>query len=119
MNTTDAKRVLETARRGRDQLLALDAPERCLLRGDAWIFGPEAQYETHGDVSHVVFPCGISVGADNDRLLRYYGAADTSIAVAQGSVRAILRWLDVHGHPDCGGRTGESRTDLEDLEPAP
>jgi predicted GH43/DUF377 family glycosyl hydrolase len=27
----------------------------------------------------------------------YYGAADTCIALARGSIRAILEWLDAHG----------------------
>src|SRR5947199_279003 len=31
-------------------LFALENPERCLARGDSWIFGPEALYEREGDV---------------------------------------------------------------------
>lgn len=78
-------------------LLALDKPEHCLLRGDAWIFGPEAPYECQGDVSHVVFPCGYTLGADGDTINLYYGASDTSIGLATGSIRQLLRWLDEHG----------------------
>src|SRR5512133_2597700 len=29
-------------------LFAIDNPDRCLTRGDSWIFGPEAPYETTG-----------------------------------------------------------------------
>jgi predicted GH43/DUF377 family glycosyl hydrolase len=47
-----------------------------------------------------VFPCGATVGADDDTLMLYYGAADTSIAVARGSVRALLAWLDANGTQD-------------------
>jgi predicted GH43/DUF377 family glycosyl hydrolase len=83
-------------------LLDRENPEQCLLRGDAWIFGPEAPYETRGDVDHVVFPCGTTVGDDGDTLMMYYGAADTCIGVAQASIREILEWLDVHGEPDHG-----------------
>ena len=36
------------------------------LRGDAWIFGPEAPYERDGDVGNVAFPCGYTIGADGD-----------------------------------------------------
>ena len=79
-------------------LFALDEPARCLLRGDSWIFGPEAPYERGGDVSNVTFPCGYTLGADGDTIDLYYGAADTSIALASGSVRQLLRWLDQHGH---------------------
>jgi predicted GH43/DUF377 family glycosyl hydrolase len=44
-----------------------------------------------------VFPCGYTVGPDGDTLNIYYGAADTVIALAQGSVRALLAWLDENG----------------------
>ena len=77
-------------------LLALDQPERCLVRGDSWIFGPEADYERKGDVDNVTFPCGYTVGPDGDTLRLYYGAADTCVALAIGSIREILSWLDEH-----------------------
>lgn len=77
-------------------LFDLDAPERCLKRADEWIFGPETPYERHGDVDNVVFPCGQTIAADGDALSLYYGAADTSIAVATGSIRAMLGWLAEH-----------------------
>ena len=44
-------------------LFDLQAPERCLKRGDEWIFGPQEVYEQRGDVDNVVFPCGIHDGA--------------------------------------------------------
>jgi predicted GH43/DUF377 family glycosyl hydrolase len=75
-------------------LFDLDEPDKLLLRGDEWIFGPEAPYETRGDVAYVTFPCGTTVGADGDTLNLYYGAADTCIALATGSIRGILGWLD-------------------------
>ncbi len=81
-------------------LLDREDPAQCLRRGDAWIFGPEAPYEMRGDVDHVVFPCGTTLGADGDTILMYYGAADTCIAVAQGTVRAILQWLEANGKQD-------------------
>jgi len=74
-----------------------DNPEICLLRGQPWIFGPEAQYEVTGDVSHVVFPTGYTVGADGDTINIYYGAADTSICLASGSINQMLDWLDRNG----------------------
>lgn len=79
-------------------MLALDKPERCLLRGDSWIFGPEATYEREGDVNNVTFPCGNTIGTDGDTLQLYYGAADSSVALAHGSIRGILSWLDREGH---------------------
>ena len=78
-------------------LLALDQPDRCLSRGDSWIFAPEAPYEREGDVGYVAFPCGYTLGADGDAINLYYGAADTCVALATGSVSQLLRWLDEHG----------------------
>jgi predicted GH43/DUF377 family glycosyl hydrolase len=77
-------------------LFDLHAPEVCLKRSDEWIFGPEEPYERHGDVDNVVFPCGYTIAPDGDTIHLYYGAADTSIALASGSIRAILEWLERH-----------------------
>ena len=74
-------------------LFAKDEPDRCIARGDSWIFGPDAPYERVGDVGNVVFPCGVTLADDGDTLRLYYGAADTSIALATGSVNALLTWL--------------------------
>lgn len=80
-------------------LFDLHAPERCLLRGDGWVFGPEAEYERFGDVNNVVFPCGYTVDPDGDTINLYYGCADTCIALATGSIRSLLSWLDRNGKP--------------------
>ena len=78
-------------------LLDLERPERCLLRGDRWVFGPETEYELLGDVGNVVFPCGQTIGPDGDTLNLYYGGADTCMALATGSIRALLNWLHKYG----------------------
>ena len=83
-------------------LFELEQPDVCLARGDSWIFAPEEPYERQGDVGNVVFPCGLTLGDDGDTIYLYYGAADTCIAVAQGSVRALLTWLSANGKV-CGG----------------
>ncbi len=77
-------------------LFALDEPACCLARGDSWVLGPEAEYERAGDVPNVVFPCGYTIGDDGDSVNLYYGASDTSIALASGSIRELLLWLDDH-----------------------
>jgi predicted GH43/DUF377 family glycosyl hydrolase len=79
-------------------LFELAKPDVCLARGDSWIFGPETAYERQGDVPNAVFPCGITVGNDGDTIFIYYGAADTSIAVATASVRELLGWLAKNGN---------------------
>jgi len=77
-------------------LFELTRPEVCLQRGDSWMFGPEANYECGGDVSGVVFPCGQTIGADGDTINLYYGAADSCMALATGSIKACLSWLDAN-----------------------
>jgi predicted GH43/DUF377 family glycosyl hydrolase len=89
-------------------LFELENPEKCLLRGDSWIFGPEAEYERHGDVDDVVFPCGYTLDADGDTLNIYYGAADCAIALARASVHSLLDWLDANA-------TYERRQRAQDL----
>ena len=80
-------------------LFDLHTPEKCVLRGDKWVFGPEEPYEREGDVGNVVFPCGYTVAPDGDTVHLYYGAADTCIALATGSIRHLLDWLERHGQP--------------------
>lgn len=79
-------------------LFDLEDPEKCIVRGDSWMFGPEADYERLGDVQDVVFPCGYTIAPDRDTINLYYGAADSSIALAHGSIAKLLTWLDANGH---------------------
>jgi predicted GH43/DUF377 family glycosyl hydrolase len=78
-------------------------PERCLLRGDTWVFGPEEAYERTGDVGNVAFPCGVTVADDGDSLHMYYGGADSCIALATASIRVLLDWLHEDGRPPSEG----------------
>ena len=64
------------------------------------MFGPETDYERRGDVQDVVFPCGYTIAPDGDTINLYYGAADSSVALAHGSIQKLLTWLDGHGHAD-------------------
>ena len=84
-------------------LFDLDTAQRCLLRGDEWVFGPETAYEREGDVGYVAFSCGYTLDDDGDGVNLYYGAADSTIAVAKGSVRAMLAWLDERGDTKLDG----------------
>jgi len=74
-----------------------ETAQKCLLRGDAWVFGPETPYEREGDVGYVAFSCGYTIDDDGDGLNLYYGAADSTIAVAHGRISRLLAWLDEHG----------------------
>lgn len=78
-------------------LFALDTPERCIRRSREWFFAPEELYERAGDVGNVVFPCGYTIAPDGDGVNLYYGAADTSIALATGKISEMLDWLETDG----------------------
>jgi predicted GH43/DUF377 family glycosyl hydrolase len=82
-------------------LLGRDDPGSVLARSTEWIFGPEADYERTGDVPDVVFPTGWLLEPDGDTVRMYYGAADTSVAVASASLSELLAF--VHDHCVCGG----------------
>jgi predicted GH43/DUF377 family glycosyl hydrolase len=78
-------------------LLDLEDPTRVIRRGDEWVFGPDEPYERVGDVSDVVFPCGVTHDTRSGELRIYYGAADTSLALATANVGELLDWLKAHG----------------------
>ncbi|MEZ4689272.1 MAG: hypothetical protein R3A12_03470 [Ignavibacteria bacterium] len=72
-------------------LLDLDDPCKVISRSDEWVFGPSENYERVGDVPDVTFPCGVIV--KGDELIMYYGAADSSVAIASASIKEILDYL--------------------------
>jgi predicted GH43/DUF377 family glycosyl hydrolase len=74
-------------------LLDLEEPTRIIRRGDEWVMSPREPYEIIGDVGYVVFPCGQVADEGTGEIRLYYGAADTSIAMAFGNVAEILDWL--------------------------
>ena len=63
-------------------MLDLNSPWKVLHRSPEWVLGPRASYERIGDVGDVVFPTGAIVCKESDKIYLYYGAADSSIAVA-------------------------------------
>ncbi len=88
-------------------LFDLDDPAKCLIRAQTWMFAPEEPYEIVGDVGYAVFPCGYTIGRDGDTINVYYGAADTSVCLAIGSIRQMLDWLDRDGTDDFRGVAGQ------------
>lgn len=78
-------------------LLDLEDPTKVVRRGASWIMSPEEDYERVGDVPDVVFPCGVTHHKETDELYIYYGAADTSIALAVGKCSQLLEWLSHEG----------------------
>jgi len=72
-------------------LLDLDDPRRVISRSSEWVFGPTRIYERIGDVPDVTFPCGAITRGDE--IIMYYGAADTTLAVATASVKDLLDFI--------------------------
>jgi predicted GH43/DUF377 family glycosyl hydrolase len=71
-------------------LLDLEDPRIVLHRTDEWVFGPIEPYELSGDVGRVVFPCGWTLDATSGQISLYYGAADSSIALATARLEDVL-----------------------------
>ena len=74
-------------------LLDLNWPWKVLRRGDEWILGPSATYERIGDVSDVVFPNGATVYKETDQINMYYGAADSTVAVATAKLSDCIDYI--------------------------
>jgi len=70
-------------------MLDKDNPAKVLGRGVAPLLSPREDYERIGDVGNVVFACGAIVEDDGEVKI-YYGAADTSICVAFGTLDEII-----------------------------
>lgn len=73
-------------------LMDLDDPQRVIARSDAPLMEPQASYELRGFYANTVFTNGHVI--DGDRLLMYYGAADSSVCGAELSITDILATLD-------------------------
>jgi len=70
-------------------MLDKENPSRVLGRSLTPMLGPRERYERVGDVNNVVFACGAIV-EDDGEVKVYYGAADTYICVATGSLSEII-----------------------------
>jgi predicted GH43/DUF377 family glycosyl hydrolase len=69
-------------------LLQLKDPTVVLSRTTDFIFQPETDYEKNGQVSEVVFPCGIV--ERRGTLFAYYGGGDSVVGVATAKIDDIL-----------------------------
>jgi predicted GH43/DUF377 family glycosyl hydrolase len=78
-------------------LLDLEEPWKVIRRCREWAFGPNADYELMGNVNHVVFPAGAVVNEEKDELRMYYGAADSTVALATANLKEVLEYLRACG----------------------
>ena len=75
-------------------LLDLKDPAIVLARSTDPVFEPQEDYEKHGVVNNVVFPCGMTL--QKDTLYIYYGGGDKVTGVATMKLDIILKAL-LHG----------------------
>lgn len=77
-------------------LLDLDEPWKVIKRSRNHILTPTQPYECMGDVPNVTFPCGHLYDEKTGEIKLYYGAADTSIALATCTLDELMAYLDAH-----------------------
>ncbi len=77
-------------------LLDKDEPWKVLYRADSFLLAPHELYETVGDVPNVVFPCAALSDAETGRIAVYYGAADTSVALAFTTIDEVVDYIKNH-----------------------
>lgn len=87
-------------------LLDYDNPEKILMRSRQPILEPNEEYENNGFKSGVIYACG-SVIRDEDLYL-YYGASDTTIAVASANINVFLDELKRSYSPTLRSRPGRT-----------
>ena len=71
-------------------LLDLEDPSRIIGKMNEPLMSPEEYYERVGLVSNVVFPTAVIRHGGPDEIKVYYGAADTCIGLATGSVSELV-----------------------------
>lgn len=74
-------------------ILDIDHPSKVLYRCKNFLLTPEKPYEEAGFVPNVVFPCATLQDQDTNRLVLYYGAADSYVGMAFGYVDEILEYI--------------------------
>jgi predicted GH43/DUF377 family glycosyl hydrolase len=74
-------------------LLGLKDPSIILARTTDFIFEPETEYEKNGQVSQVVFPCGVV--EKSGTVYMYYGGGDSVVGVATAKLDHILKAMGV------------------------
>ncbi len=79
-------------------LLDIDEPSRVIVDCENYILTPEEPYETTGFVPNVVFPCATLRDSETGKITIFYGAADTSCALAFTQVDELIDYIK--GHPN-------------------
>lgn len=84
-------------------LLDLGDPSKIIARVPHWVLEPCEPYEISGDKPGIIFPTGTTLV--NGVLSLYYGAADTSVALATAPLDSLLQALRKAGVESRPGAT--------------
>ncbi|NJD01897.1 MAG: glycosidase [Ruminiclostridium sp.] len=71
-------------------LLDPEQPWKVIGKTSSYLLKPEMDYERYGNCDNTVFPCGAIADCDKDELRLYYGACDSCICLATGSLSEIV-----------------------------
>ena len=71
-------------------MLDLEDPSRVIGKTESFILTPEEPYELAGRVPNTIFTTGAIADHNKDIIRIYYGAADTCIGLATGSLSKLL-----------------------------
>lgn len=74
-------------------ILDIDNPSKVLYRTRDYLLTPEMDYETIGFVPNVTFPCSALADSETGRIVIYYGAADTYVAVAYTQLEELVDFI--------------------------
>ena len=77
-------------------ILDIDKPWKVKYRAKPYLLSPRTEYECMGDVPNVVFPCAALCDAPTGRIAIYYGAADTTVAMAYTQVDELVEFIKTH-----------------------
>ncbi len=72
-------------------LLDLEDPTKIIGKTMSPILTPDAPYEYEGQVPNAVFACGAIADEAKDEIRVYYGAADTYVGLATGSLSELVQ----------------------------
>lgn len=74
-------------------ILDLEEPSKVLYRSGNYLLTPEKTYETNGFVPNVVFPCATLYDESSGKIVIYYGAADTYLAIAFTYINDLIDYI--------------------------
>lgn len=89
-------------------ILDIDHPEMVKYRSKNYLLTPEMPYEETGFVPNVIFPCATLHDNASGRIAIYYGAADSTVALAFTTVDEVVQYIIDH-HESVGRDQGNGK----------